>query len=91
MWRCPYCKCNIQDTAAARKFHESGKRHKEAVEQYMLEMRVKNYQRQMARDEVEDELKKIEVCSPTSGAPPAPPACSFTSTCSFAAGGGRGG
>uniref|UniRef100_A0A7S1J126 U1-type domain-containing protein n=1 Tax=Eutreptiella gymnastica TaxID=73025 RepID=A0A7S1J126_9EUGL len=59
-WRCPYCKCDIQDTVASRRFHENGKRHKEAVERHRMEMTVKNYQRQMARDEVAEDLKKIE-------------------------------
>eukprot|EP00667_Euglena_gracilis_P011334 EG_transcript_11576 len=63
MWRCPYCKCNIQDTKAARQFHENGRRHKEAVEKHMLLTGIKGLQRQKAQTDVERELKIIEAAA----------------------------
>eukprot|EP00668_Euglena_longa_P038458 GGOE01049466.1.p1 GENE.GGOE01049466.1~~GGOE01049466.1.p1 ORF type:complete len:422 (-),score=98.88 GGOE01049466.1:152-1357(-) len=63
MWRCPYCKCNIQDTKAARQFHENGRRHKETVERHMLLMGIKGLQRQKAQTDVERELRIIEAAA----------------------------
>jgi len=63
MWRCPYCKCNIQDTKASRAFHEGGKRHKEALERHHTLLGIKGLQRDQAKDALDRELKHIEAAA----------------------------
>ena len=57
---CTYCKIFINGTKPSIAYHESGKKHKEIVELYLKEMRVRAREKGKDKKELEGELAKIE-------------------------------
>ena len=57
---CTYCKIFINGTKPSIAYHESGKKHKEIVELYLKEMRVRAREKGQDKKELEGELAKIE-------------------------------
>jgi len=57
---CEYCKIYIADNKSSRGLHENGKKHKENMETFLGEMRVRNHQKELEQKDVEREMKRIE-------------------------------
>ena len=57
---CEFCRCWTAGNKSSIGFHENGKRHKEAVEQALKDMRKRGRERRVEESDLEKELAKIE-------------------------------
>ena len=57
---CEYCKIYINGSKSSIAFHEQGRKHKEIVELFLKDMRKRNRERKIERQDLDRELAKIE-------------------------------
>uniref|UniRef100_A0A7S4C0A3 WW domain-containing protein n=1 Tax=Chrysotila carterae TaxID=13221 RepID=A0A7S4C0A3_CHRCT len=57
---CEYCKIYISGSKPSIAFHENGRKHKEAVDFFLKEMRKRGRERRQDQQELDKELSKIE-------------------------------